>query len=118
VITAGENRFRYALIRQKGVAMIDHDKYIVFKRTEFAEWLGQSGPTPPDLKDAVVIRLQDVFAYSALNAYGSAIMTTLEILDGQGTLPKENEKYLRELADYFAGMADEARRIRSKVPDA
>lgn len=113
-----------------------HDeKYIVFKRDEwqnFLEWLGEKDLTAKQaigyladfrhskpLEDAVVIRTQDVFAAGGLSAYSHAIRAYLG--GAQIYLPDEMMQRLLEVADYFASVAQEAedRLIRGecKVPD-
>lgn len=104
-----------------GVA-VHNEKYIVFKRDDFHWENGQDlfDITPKDeVSDAVVIRLQDVFAESALWTYANEIRAALEILWLMGHTPDGNEivQRLDEIAEYFAEMANAAGRARKKVPD-
>lgn len=90
------------------------DKYIVFKRDDYRH---MTDPKP--LEDAVVIRMQDIFASSALFAYASAIRTSIEILEAtvSDTDPQTLER-LSDIADYFMARGEEASKhpVR-KVPD-
>lgn len=115
---------------------IDRDKYIVFKRQEFQEMMsllalppwtdqrdgslvGKDWLIPPfieqisdevkdkELVDAVVIRKKDPFAASALHAYASSILTTIELLKISGVNGDLADRLLK-LADYFSGEADDA----------
>lgn len=96
---------------------IDPDKYIVFKRDEL---FGTIGMTPLirakldelTLKDAVVIRKQDKVAAAGLAAYANTMITVSEVIEDA-----DQAKVLLEIADYFAGQADEARATcTSKLP--
>ena len=96
-------------------------KYVTFKREEFTQWMNSvaSGLDFGDLRevpDAVVIRLQDVFASSALFAYANSIRTTVEILQGSGYDRSVIDR-LNEIADYFVTRAEEATKFDGKVPD-
>ena len=88
---------------------IDRQKYIVFKREEFKERMSLKleEPLSFELHDAVVIRKKDPFAASALHAYASSILTTIELLKITGVNGALADRLL-ELADYFAGEADDA----------
>jgi len=96
---------------------IDRQKYIVYKREEFC-FDGQQEYC--ELEDAVVIRLQDVFAAGALYTYAASIRTTVEILSQRSALGSaevtEIER-LNEIADYFMDMAAKAEATAGKVPD-
>lgn len=94
--------------------MIDPEKYVVFKRDEY------QGQPLPEIDDAVVIRLQDIFAAGALYTYANSIRTAVEIMSQRS--PLENRditeiEYLNELADYFMEMAAKAESTGNKVPD-
>jgi hypothetical protein len=100
------------------------EKYIVFKRDAWDEWIKnfQAGGEPMVLDtvpDAVVIRLQDIFAGPALHAYSSSISTAIEIMDLDRTWSRPGMKSrLEEIRDYFFQQALEADDIRTKkVPD-
>ena len=75
-----------------------------------------SGTIPPDeqINDAVVIRLQDSFAPSALWCYANSVATTIEIMEQYGlTIPDS----LDEVHAYFSMMAIRAdERPRKKFP--
>lgn len=105
--------------------MTDNDKYIVFKAAEFAAWhdenvshLMESPPRP--LTDAVVIRLQDVFAEPGLSAYAMAIQTGIDMramaipMHDNTTLIND----LGEIRDFFMDQAREAHDYPiKKIPD-
>lgn len=104
---------------------MDHDKYIVFKRTAFYEMMGELALPPFDgpagqragedwecapmaesittkaeaaaLPDAVVIRRQDIFAAPALHTYYNSIGVALSVLPGTNGVHKR----LQEVADFF-----------------
>lgn len=92
-------------------------KYVVFPRRA---WDWSSFPLDPkdEVKDAVVIRLQDVFAESALWTYANEIRAALEIL-ALMEVPSDHPKIVRlhEIADYFQAMSMAAGRAAKKVPD-
>ena len=97
--------------------MIDPHKYIVFNRQQFEQVMAHSGLAVrqlEELEDAVVIRLRDVFAATALSSYAHGILCSIEIAKSPRALDTD---FLLELADYFAGQADEASRLQNKVPD-
>jgi hypothetical protein len=102
------------------------DKYIVFKRGEFEEWLallavehelpftsGDIPEMPSDLEDATVIRGQDLFAAPALDAYAAMIGIVMKF----GGMTPETRKELQQAADYFHDRANESRDIAFKTPD-
>lgn len=100
--------------------MEDVGKYVVLKRESVTHTSLHSGGLssffPSSIiTDAVVIRLQDVFAASALAAYGDAILTTMEVMGEIGmTIPSQ----LIEIADYFHTQALAARMLpKRKLPD-
>jgi len=93
-------------------------KYVVFKKDDFDALMDESPEADfwgCQLDDAVVIRLQDVFAQSALFAYASAIRTTIEILEAMGM---DAPAQMSETADYFMRMGEKAgKHPIKKVPD-
>jgi len=123
------------------------EKYMVFKRNEFYELMGELALPVGDvdcapvaqniekrakevsLQDAVVIRKQDMFAAPALHAYASSIQTVIELLEslapdpnikdhGIPGMPVGKMARLHEIRDYFFQQALEADDVRTKkVPD-
>lgn len=93
-------------------------KYIVLRRMDWDDYQPTMGEAlPEELEDCVVIRLQDVFAQSALYEYANNIKTFLEILDE--IMPGyENPKIdaLMDIADYFAEMGDKCHDIATRLP--
>jgi len=115
---------------------VDDGKYIVFKRQEFFELMGELGLPPfvgheeasakwdcapmaqriaeraaqTCLHDAVVIRRQDVFAAPALEAYANAIQTVIEAMSVEGVVLEDgvSVETLREVADYFHEQASKS----------
>jgi hypothetical protein len=73
--------------------------------------------TPVD--DAVVIRLKDTYASSALHAYVNAILTVLDVMEAQGqTLDPEVYQQQVDIADYFHQKAVASSEIKGKrMPD-
>jgi hypothetical protein len=105
---------------------LDNDKYVVFKKQEFDAWWGETREDMNQrlghfaLEDAVVIRLQDVFAGPGLYAYANAIQTAIDLQDmeGCGDLGPERTEQLLQLRDFFAAMAQLAvDRSDKKIPD-
>jgi len=89
-------------------------KYIVFKLSDWKQFT--LPPTPLPLDDAVVIRLKDPFAATALFTYCNTIMSSLELLEG--FITEEDEKRLLDIADYFHQQACESQQIKGKrLPD-
>lgn len=86
----------------------DDEKYIVFKRSDFLKHatpramnmataeMAARGWEAIEVKDAVVIRRQDLFASPALATY-SACIGMVAAREGDDTVKKE----LRIVADYF-----------------
>jgi hypothetical protein len=102
----------------------DQPKYIVFKLEEWnrweASWDWKGGrPTeqhPAPLDDAVVIRLKDPFAATALDTYAHTILNGIENW-GDFWPAKECARML-EIADYFHNQAMESQKIKGKrLPD-
>lgn len=103
-----------------------HNKYIVFKASEFREACMQrrSLSGVPDnetlldvdhLDDAVVIRQKDIFAGTALHAYSAAVQNAVEIMEGLGARVPD---YLYQLRDDFAELAEGADAHKAKrLPD-
>jgi hypothetical protein len=68
--------------------------------------------------DAVVIRLKDPFAVTALYTYANTIMSFVELLRTTEHLSQEEETSLMDIADYFHGKAVESEKITDKrIPD-
>lgn len=117
---------------------MDDQKYIVFKRSEFYQLMGELA-LPPwghansemcgsevdcapiaekikrkseelEVPDATVIRGQDLFSGPVLHQYAGEISTSLEILEllGVGELTHPAIKYLKEVREYFANRAADA----------
>jgi len=99
---------------------MDDGKYVVFKRTELDGWMDRHRH-PVSLwdlvvKDATVIRSQDVFAPPALDSYANAITVAIEVLkiEEGSALPVGD---LQKIADYFHARAAEAWLTDRKIPD-
>lgn len=100
------------------------EKYVVFRRDDFNDIFTDNnliaGKVRQDLstiqvKDAVVIRTQDIFAAPALDAYANSISVALMIM---GYKPGDPHPELANTADYFHERATEAwRREDKKIPD-
>lgn len=95
-------------------------KYLVYKQEEMTNWvesnLAIAQTIPAALDDAVVIRLKDPYASSALHAYTNAILTVLDILDNNID-PDEYQRQL-DIADYFHSQAVASGEIKNKrFPD-
>jgi hypothetical protein len=95
-------------------------KYLVYKQEEMTNWvegnLAIAQTIPAALDDAVVIRLKDPYASSALHAYANAILTVLDILDNNID-PDEYQQQV-DIADYFSQKAMESAEIKNKrLPD-
>lgn len=90
------------------------EKYIVFKREDFNPWLESMDCDCPEVvRDAVVIRTQDIFAGPALDMYAAAVALAAKLI------PKSSPAYfqLMHVADYFHTRAEEARDQEGKIPD-
>lgn len=98
---------------------VDDSKYVVFKRVDVEPYLVVSGSKllQKVLDDAVVIREQDVFAPPALDAYANVILAFVEAVESVDTVPMEETKRLREIADYFHERAVSAWDRDRKLPD-
>jgi hypothetical protein len=101
----------------------DDEKYIVFKRAEFMEWMGFMSTQDPrtyeipvllkdanelSLADAVVIRRQEYFASPALATYAACISMVAKTT-------KNGE--LLKIADYFQRQSELAADEGWKLPD-
>lgn len=112
-----------------------HDeKYIVFKREEFFQMLGQLLPTDDTdcapiaermielaeankLEDAVVIRGQDKFAATAFDSYADSVMLAIDLIQDFSVFPDEGKiKYLNGLAEFFRARAATSREMNRKLP--
>jgi phage tail protein X len=100
-------------------------KYIVFKRIDYLKAVEQAcldagHGVEPDilpLPDAVVIRLQDAFAASALDAYANSISVAIAILRAHKTLDAAPEiEQLQKIADYFHNAANISHDMAGKIP--
>lgn len=84
-------------------------KYIVFKREDFEN---TSEVLLAEIEDAVVIRLQDIFAAPALYTYYNSIQVAMTLL------PPNERAALLPIADYFHEMATMADKTdHRKIPD-
>jgi hypothetical protein len=90
----------------------EQPKYVVFKMEDY-----HLGGDPLD--DAVVIRLKDPFAATALYTYCNTIMSFLELMDSiDGLVSPDDYQRLLNIADYFHGMGVESEAIKGKrLPD-
>lgn len=101
----------------------DQPKYVVFKTEELGEWrqrVGSRGSDvhsmPSPLDDAVVIRLKDPFAPTALYTYANTIMSLVELME-HWIDPMEHHRMI-EIADYFHQQAVQSQTIKDKkLPD-
>lgn len=83
------------------------DKYIVFKASDVKR-------TDP-LEDAVVLRMKDIFAATALHSYSAAVQNTIEIMEFIGA---EVPEHLYDLRDDFHHAALTAETYKAKrLPD-
>lgn len=94
---------------------MENAKYVVFKRQIWEDSYenDQHGFLEP-IEDAVVIRLQDVFAAPALWTYAHCIALAGSLLKA-GDDPHGDG--LLKIADYFSEMATLAAESKSKIPD-
>lgn len=98
----------------------DVPKYIVFKTEDWNRVRGeQDWLVPMAVPDAVVIRLQDHFAATALFTYCNTIMGFLELLETHVEGWDENDhQRLLDIADYFHEQACESQKLKNKkLPD-
>lgn len=104
--------------------MIDPGKYTVVKTADLNEIVEdyharrEAGTLRKAIEakrkhGATVILPEDIFAGPALWAYSASISVALNLLP-----PKHPDRgHLQQLADYFAGQAEEAAEKGYKVPD-
>lgn len=100
--------------------MADGDKYITFKRDEFFQLLGELGAevdisssfTELEVKDAVVIRRQDVFAPIPLESYANSVRLAISLAE-KGPVSDR----LQGMADYFYEQATLSWTMNRKLPD-
>jgi hypothetical protein len=128
--------------------IVQDEKFIVFRREDFYQMMGaylpgggvDCAPVAQDmqeraeqacLKDAVVIRRQDVFAPPALDAYHNSINAAVEVLERTkeqlldqlrpDTLAVDlldaEITGLRKIADYFHAQAEAAWDTDRRLPD-
>lgn len=91
-------------------------KYIVFKMEDWVNFGGPEWMGAQPVDDAVVIRLKDSYASSALHAYTNAILTVLDIM-GDDMDPEVYQRQL-DIADYFHQKAVTSSEIKGKrLPD-
>ena len=105
---------------------VDPNKYVVFKRQEFDQWLDQLHDAllplaqlpelPGECKDSVVIRLQDRFAAPALDMYADSIALGISFMKSLG-LNGIQAKRLTAIADYFKECSETSRNMHTKLPD-
>lgn len=98
----------------------DNPKYVVIRWEDWQEAMAKVNR--PDvqvlaLTDAVVIRLQDVFAPPALDAYANSITVAIEMMQGLDDADPIKVKRLREIASYFHEQARISWETERKVPD-
>lgn len=104
--------------------MSEHnEKYVVFKREDWeADPVAADRLRPFEVADAVVIRRQDVFASTSLDAYANNIATAVETIkhvagpDLDDILGKKCEK-MSSVADYFHEQAELSAHATKKLPD-
>jgi hypothetical protein len=117
---------------------VTNDKYVVFKREELFEMMGQFLPLgaadcapiaakmiesvdQARIRDAVVIRRQDRFAANAFETYADQILSMVEMASsytGLGfSVDSETLAGLSALADFFKDQAELSRRTQRKLPD-
>lgn len=104
------------------IAEEEDAKYLVYKQEEMTNWvesnLAIAQTIPAALDDAVVIRLKDPFASTALYTYCNTIMSTLELLDSLEVINEDERQRLLDIADYFHSQAMESEKIKGKrLPD-
>lgn len=101
--------------------LIEEDaKYLVYKQEEMTGWvegnLAIAQTIPAALDDAVVIRLKDPFAATALYTYCNTIMSFMELMED--TMTQEEHRRMLDIADYFHERAVSSEKIKGKrLPD-
>lgn len=114
---------------------VDPTKYIVFKRDDYDELIGDADEKEDGhvvsalidqldrvwLRDAVVIRRQDLFAAPALDTYANSITIAIDVLtkcQPGGEDDTDVVKRLQEVADYFHEQAQKSWETQGrKLPD-
>lgn len=96
-------------------------KYVVFKEDEWDAYKAEferSAPVnlrlPNPVRDAHVIREQDVFAPGVLATYAGAVQTAIEVIEQQGA---EVPHYLFEARDHFFMASNSSAMRPRKLPD-
>lgn len=111
-------------------------KYVVFKAEDYDGYLaalntGVNGATIEsftkhyltdlEVKDAVVLRKQDVFTSSALYEYAGQIRTSIEIIHQMWGTYGDQESFVTAMEELAAGFVEEAEdaevNYTRKVPD-
>lgn len=96
------------------------EKYIVFKKDEFEKWFEWAADMterlPDPVDDAVVIRMQDIFAAPALDAYAATIQTVIECA-AYTAHDAPVIKRLQPIADYFHTQAAKSWSLDRRLPD-
>jgi hypothetical protein len=88
----------------------DSPKYIVFKLEDYEAGNATS------LDDAVVIRLKDPFAATALHTYANTILSSVELLED--FITQDDYQRMLDIADYFHNQALDSEKIKGKrLPD-
>ena len=68
------------------------------------------------MDDAVVIRLKDPFAATALYTYCNTIMSFMELMED--TMTEDERQRMLDIADYFHDQAGQSEKIKGKrLPD-
>jgi hypothetical protein len=99
------------------------DKYVVFKSSDWNENITKKlGDNAAELTrlygvpDAVVLRLQDVFAKSVLYQYANSVQTTVDIISAiSGGMLDEECEALIKIADRMIDFANVE--LETKFPD-
>ena len=87
----------------------------LFKEDDEAKYIVMKIRGEP-VDDAVVIRLKDPFAATALFTYANTIMSFLELMEEDMT--EEDHARMLDIADYFHQQACESQKIKGKrLPD-
>lgn len=91
------------------------EKYVIFKYEDFHSWAAEFDQDCPEMvRDAVVIRRQDIFAAPALDAYANSILIAAEIL-GEGS---DDYPRLLDTANFFHDQASRSWQTPNrKLPD-
>lgn len=103
-------------------------KYVVFKAEDWDDMAGKdeggfftSLESTNAVKDAVVLRKQDVFTSSALYEYAGQIRTSIEIIRQMWGTYGSQESFIAAMEELAASFTEEAEdaetRYQRKVPD-